>query len=97
MTTTHSFAIDTPVTIMGRAETRHAESAEEFRREERISRQKAAERLVDIAYALAAGGPLELGGPGERVSVAVADEVLLRRVSTAYGDRVEVLVELSWS
>ena len=40
----------------------------EFKQEERLSRQQAAERLIDIAYALTAGGPLELIAAGRRIS-----------------------------
>lgn len=36
---------------------------------ERLSRQQAAERLIDIAYALTAGGPLELSTAGRRIRV----------------------------
>ena len=68
-----------------------------FEHDERVSRQRAAERLVDIAYALAGGGALELRAEGAQVSVPVADDVLLRRVSRSDGDRVEVEVVLSWS
>jgi amphi-Trp domain-containing protein len=68
-----------------------------FKHEERVSRQQAAERLADIAYALVAGGTLELRTKGEEVKVGVADEVLLKRESRTNGDRVEVEVELSWS
>jgi amphi-Trp domain-containing protein len=68
-----------------------------FKHEERVSRQQAAERLADIAYALTAGGTLELRTKGEQVRVGVADEVLLKRESRTNGDRVEVEVELSWS
>ena len=38
---------------------------------ERLSRQQAAERLIDIAYALTAGGPLELIAAGRRITVPV--------------------------
>ena len=37
--------------------------------EERLSRRQAAERLVDIAYALTAGEPLELNAAGRRITV----------------------------
>jgi amphi-Trp domain-containing protein len=69
----------------------------EFKHEERVSRQQAAERLADIAYALMAGGTLELRTKGEQVRVGVADEVLLKRESRTTGDCVEVEVELTWS
>ena len=38
----------------------------EFKQDERLSRQQAAERLIDIAYALIAGGPLDLIEAGRR-------------------------------
>ena len=69
----------------------------EFENAERIPRQRAAERLVDIAYALTAGEALELRQDGERARVAVADDVLMIRRSTSTGGRVEVVIELSWS
>jgi amphi-Trp domain-containing protein len=62
-----------------------------------VSRQQAAERLVDIAYGLTGGATLELRTKGEHVNVPVADEVLLERTSTAHGERVDVHIRLSWS
>ena len=70
---------------------------DEFIHEEQVSREQAAERLADIAYALTAGGTLQLRSDGAQVSVPVAGEVILKRTSTMQGDRVEVHVELSWS
>jgi amphi-Trp domain-containing protein len=67
-----------------------------FRQEEKISRQQAADRLIDIAYALTAGGTLELRNAGGQVSVPVAEQVLLKRESNAHGGKVTVEVELSW-
>jgi amphi-Trp domain-containing protein len=64
---------------------------------ERLSRQQAAERLIDIAYALTAGGPLELGAAGRRVTVPVASELQLERELKSKGDRVALELELSWS
>lgn len=52
---------------------------------------------MDIAYALTAGGTLELRTKGEQVRVRVADEVVLKRESRTNGERVVVEVELSWS
>ena len=69
----------------------------EFMYEERLARQQAAERLVDIAYALTAGGTLELRKHSEHVNVPVADEVVLKRSSTTNGERVDVHIQLSWS
>jgi amphi-Trp domain-containing protein len=69
----------------------------EFVHQERLSRQQAAERLVDIAYALTAGATLELRTHGEHVNVPVADDVVLERTSTTDGERVDVHIKLSWS
>jgi amphi-Trp domain-containing protein len=66
------------------------------RHEEHVSRQQAAERLVDIAYALTTGGTFDLRTEAEGVTVPVADEVVLRRESKSNGDRVEVEVRVSW-
>jgi amphi-Trp domain-containing protein len=63
---------------------------------ERLSRQQAAERLTDVAYALMMGDPLELG-PDRTATAPIADEVVLRRESRSKGDRVELELELSWS
>ena len=60
----------------------------EFKQDERLSRQQAAERLIDIAYALTAGGPLELIAAGRRITVPI---------ERSNGDRVELTLELSWS
>jgi amphi-Trp domain-containing protein len=68
-----------------------------FALEERLSPREAAERLADIAYALTAGGTLELRAGDEQVRVPIAAEVRLKRESKANGDRVEVEVWLSWS
>ena len=69
----------------------------EFRQDERLSRQQAAERLIDIAYALTAGGPLELIAAGHRITVPVEKELRLERWLRSNGDRVELQLELSWS
>ena len=66
--------------------------------EERLSRRQAAERLVDIAYALTAGGPLELNAAGRRITVPVANELRLgRELRVSEGDRVELELELTWA
>jgi amphi-Trp domain-containing protein len=69
----------------------------EFTHEEHLSRRQAAERLVDVAYALTAGATLELRAHGEYVNVPVADELVLERTSTTDGERVDVNIRLSWS
>jgi hypothetical protein len=69
----------------------------DFRDEEHLPRGVAAERLVDIAYSLVACETLELRHDGERVTVPIADDVLVVRRSTSNGERVEVNLQLSWS
>ena len=69
----------------------------DFRDEERVSRQHAAERLVDIAYALAGGETLELRTKSGHMTVPVGDDVLIKRESRSNGDCVDVEVELRWS
>jgi amphi-Trp domain-containing protein len=64
--------------------------------EERLSRQQAAERLADIAYALSVGGTLELRTRGKLVKVPVSDEVVLRREGRTGPDHGAVEVGLTW-
>jgi amphi-Trp domain-containing protein len=64
---------------------------------ERLSRQQAAERLIDIAYALTGGGPLELTAAGRRITVPVAGELRLDRQLKSKGDQVALELELTWS
>jgi amphi-Trp domain-containing protein len=68
----------------------------DVKRKEQISRQQAAERLTDVAYALTAGGRLKLDAD-EEVTVPVADQVILKRESKSNGDWVEIDLVLSWS
>ena len=63
----------------------------------RVSRQEAAERLVDLAYTLVTGRPLELSVDGEKVRVQVPERLVFERESKSEGDCVELDVELSWS
>lgn len=69
----------------------------EFRHEEHLSCEQAAERLADIAFALTVGRSLDLSVEGMRVDLPVADEVRLKRESKANDGRVQVEVVLSWS
>jgi amphi-Trp domain-containing protein len=69
----------------------------EFEHEERFPRQRAAELLADIAYALTMGDTLEVRTSSKNVRVPVGDTVVLTRGSRADGDRVEVEVHLRWS
>ena len=64
---------------------------------ERLAPERAAERLVDLAYALTARGPVELNMAGERISVPVAAEVVLVSASEANDGHVKLNLELSWS
>jgi amphi-Trp domain-containing protein len=75
----------------------HTRTATEFEYEELLTRQAAAERLADIAYALTGGETLELRRAGEQVSVPVPGEVQLIRRSTSTHGRVEIEIRLSWS
>jgi amphi-Trp domain-containing protein len=84
MTTAHPAGLDAGCTVTG------------FKHEESVSRRQAAERLVDIAYALTAGETLELRAGSEQLSVRVADEVLLTRQGKMTGDHVSVELQLSW-
>jgi len=69
----------------------------DFKHEERLSRQRAAERLIDIAYGLAAGGPLELSAGGRRIAVPVDDELLLGCELRSTRERVTLELDISWS
>lgn len=63
---------------------------------DRMSPKQAAERLTDIAYALTAGGPLQLTLARERLTVPLAHELRLQRNLEADGDRVRLELQLSW-
>ena len=67
------------------------------KQEERLSRHQAAERLIDIAYTLTAGQPLELTAAGRRVTVPVGNDLHMERRLRSAGDRVKLELELSWS
>ena len=69
----------------------------EFKHEEDVARQQAAERLADIAYALTTGGTLDLRTNGKQVTAPVANEVHVRREMRSNGDRVDVEVVVTWS
>ena len=64
---------------------------------ERLSPNRAAERLVDLAYALTVGGPMEIHVAGERVSVPVGREVVLESASESKGREVKLELALTWS
>ena len=61
-----------------------------------LSRQQAAERLTDIAYALTAGGRLRVDNDDE-VDLALAGRMRLKRERRSRNGRVELGIELSWT
>jgi amphi-Trp domain-containing protein len=69
----------------------------EIQETEHVSRQHAAERLTDIAYALSAGGTIEFMIAGERVALPIGDGVRLKRELKSNGAQIELELELSWS
>jgi amphi-Trp domain-containing protein len=71
-------------------------SYSEHKQREELTRQEAAERLTDIAYALTTGGVLKLDRDHE-VSVPIADRVVLKRESKSKDGHVKLELELSWS
>jgi amphi-Trp domain-containing protein len=89
---TEELAFEPPRSCASRAQ---GDPITDFRHkgEERLSRQQAAERLIDLAYVLTTGEPLRLDGD----RVTVADEVVLKREGTSNDDRVRLEIELSWS
>jgi hypothetical protein len=64
---------------------------------EHLSPNRAAERLVDLAYALTVGGAMEIHVAGERVSVPVARELVLESASESKGREVKLELALTWS
>jgi amphi-Trp domain-containing protein len=69
----------------------------EHKETEHVTRQVAAERLTDIAYALSAGGQFNFTMNGEQVSVPIGDGLRLKRGLTLTDGHVELELELSWS
>jgi amphi-Trp domain-containing protein len=65
--------------------------------EERLSRQQAAERLTDIAYALTSGGPIEIRIDGHSVKLPIGEDLVLKRESGSNQGRTRLQLELSWS
>lgn len=61
----------------------------------RMRREEAAQRLRDLADALARNNTLEFEREGRRITVRVPDEVDLK-VEVEIGDENEVEIELSW-
>ena len=65
--------------------------------EGRVSRQESAERLIDIAYGLAAGEPIEMRIDGHSVKLPVGDDLVFKRESGSNQGRTRLQLELSWS
>ena len=61
----------------------------------RMTRERAAARLHDLADALARHNSVELVKGGQRITVRVPDEVTLK-VEVELGDENELEVELTW-
>jgi hypothetical protein len=62
-----------------------AKSLQHPARDDHVSRQQAAERLTDIAYALTAAGRLKLDGDQE-VSVPAIDQIVMKRAGRSNSD-----------
>jgi amphi-Trp domain-containing protein len=69
----------------------------EHKETEHVTRQVAAERLTDIAYALSTGGQFNFTMNGEQLSVPIGDGVRLKRELRLTDRHVELELELSWS
>jgi hypothetical protein len=68
----------------------------DFKHVERISRQQAAERLTDVAYALVVRAPTTLQIDGEQVLVPNADELLVEW-DVGYGERgLQLQLQVCW-
>lgn len=68
----------------------------EFTRKSELSRQQAAERLITIGRALAAGSEVELSSGGYSVEIEVADHVRWKVEIEVDGDETEIEIEISW-
>ena len=69
----------------------------EHKETEHVTRQVAAERLTDIAYALSTGGRFDFTMNGEQLSIPIGDGVRLKRELSLTAEHVELELELSWS
>jgi amphi-Trp domain-containing protein len=68
----------------------------DFKHTERISRQQAAERLTDVAYAMVVRAPVTLQIDGERVVVPDAEELLVDWDVSCADGRLELQMEVRW-
>jgi hypothetical protein len=60
-----------------------------FTHTERISRQQAAERLTDVAYAMVVRSPETLQVDGEQIRVPDGEELLVQWSVSYAGDRLQ--------
>ena len=67
-----------------------------FKMKESMSRDEAAERLAQIADALARGGEFELERGGEKVQLDVPDQVALELEVEIKDGETELEVEIKW-
>jgi amphi-Trp domain-containing protein len=67
-----------------------------FKKKESMSRDEAAERLAQIADALAHGGEFELERGGEKVQLDVPDQVALELEVEIKDGETELEVEIKW-
>jgi amphi-Trp domain-containing protein len=68
----------------------------DFKHTERISRQQAAERLTDVAYAMVVRAPVTLQIDGERVVVPDAEELLVDWDVSCADGRLQLRMEVRW-
>jgi amphi-Trp domain-containing protein len=69
----------------------------EFKRKARLTRQEAAERLIALGNALAAGSEIELSSGGDSVKIGVASQVSWELEIEIDGDETEIEIEIKWT
>jgi hypothetical protein len=68
----------------------------DFKHTERITRQQAAERLTDVAYALVVRAPVTLQLDGERIVVPDTEELLVRWGVSCADGRLQLQMDVRW-
>lgn len=68
----------------------------DFKHTERMSRQRAAERLTDVAYALVVRSPVALQIAGQRVVVPDAEELLVQWDVGCADGRLQLEMVVRW-
>ena len=69
----------------------------EFKRKSRLTRQEAADRLIALGNALAAGSEIELSSGGDSVKIGVASQLNWELEIEIDGDETELEIELKWT